>query len=367
MDVHASLITELEDAIGRGWGGRGDVVVRRIADLFLDAEHYDAEQIALYDDVLERLIVNIETKTLAELSGRLAPVDHAPPRTIGQLAANDEIAVAGPVLTHSNRLEEADLMRIAATKSQDHLLAIAARKQLNQPLTDILVQRGDQHVARSVASNPGASISEPGFETLAARADADEALALSIARRPEVPLRIYCALLARATEVVRQRLLAVTRLEAHTEIRRAVEKVAGEMADRTPVARDYVRALRNVILAHSGGKLGEADVLNFARAHQFEETVAAISISCAIPLEVADQIMSGDALETSLTLCKLAGFEWATVRAILQIRPNKARLSSERLVALCDDYANLSTANAATVLQVWQNRHHPPVPDVAAI
>ena len=77
-----------------------------------------------------------------------------------------------------------------------------------------------------------------------------------------------------------------------------------------------------------------------------------ISISCAIPLEVADQIMSGDALETSLTLCKLAGFEWATVRAILQIRPNKARLSSERLVALCDDYANLSTANAATVLQV---------------
>ena len=99
-------------------------------------------------------------------------------------------------------------------------------------------------------------------------------------------------------------------------------------------------------------------MLNFARAHQFEETVAAIALLSAVPLEVADAIMSGDQIETALMLCKLAGFEWPTVRAIVQIRPNKARPTPQRWVELCDDFAKLSHINVETVLQVWRNRQH---------
>ena len=358
MNARDCLIAELEVAIERGWDGTNSDILRRVTDLFLASERYDDEQIALYDDVLGRLIVNIETRTLAELSQRLAPVGHAPPNTIRELAGNDEVVVAGPVLTQSSRLDESILVNIAQSKSQAHLLAISARKRLDEPLTDVLVQRGDEDVARSVAANPGASFSDPGYDTLTERADTDPVLAETIVRRPEVPLRVYCALVARAGDVVRERLLAATRSEAHPEIRRAVDRASGEMADKAPTARDYVTALRNIVLAHSEGKLRENDVLRLARAKRFEETVAAISILSSVPIEVVAESMYNDSANILLTLCKTAEFEWPTVREIVQLRSSNG-LSSERLVELCKDFARLSelsNTTARTILQFWQSR-----------
>ncbi len=294
--------------------------------MFFEFDEYHEEQIALYDDVFSRLIVNIETRALAELSERLAPVDHAPPGTVRQLAVNDEIIVAGPVLAQSNRLDEATLVVIAKTKSQAHLLAISARKRLNEPVTDVLLQRGD------------------------------DGLAETIVRRPDVPLPVYCALLARATDVVRERLLATARSESHPEIRLAVHKASVDVADRTPPSRDYATALRNAVLAHSSGNLHECDVLGLVQARRFEDTVAAISVLSSVPVKVVDQAMCGDSVETLLILCKVAGFKWPTVREIIQTRLGRVRLSPEQLVDACNDFARLSNATAEKVVQFWRDR-----------
>lgn len=355
MSARESLISELEDAIDHGSNGACVAVLRRVTDLFLSAEHYDEEQIALYDDIIGRLIVHIETKALAELSERLAPIDHAPPKVIEHLVFNEEISVAGPILSQSNRVGESVLITIARTRSQAHLLAISDRKQLNEPVTDVLVDRGDAQVARKVVANPGARFSEPGFNLLAKRAETDEELAESILRRPEVPLHIFSALLARATDIVRQRLLAATQPEVHAEVQRVVAKASGEVAAEAAISRNYATALRRILLTHAAGKLTERDVLNFAEASQFEETVAALSVFCAVPIEVVDQVMCGDRTDTLLILCKAADFEWATVRAIVKLRPSR-RLSAEQLVEICDDFAKLSHMTAQKVLRFWQNR-----------
>jgi uncharacterized protein (DUF2336 family) len=290
------------------------------------------------------------------LSERLAPVDHAPPGTVRQLAVNDEIIVAGPVLAQSNRLDEAILVAIAKTKSQAHLLAISARKQLNEPVTDVLVQRGDDRVAHSVAANLGAVFSDQGFDVLAERADADVALAETMVRRPDLPLPVYCALLARATDVVRERLLAATRSQAHAEICQAVDKASAHAADRTPVSRDYATALRNAVLAHSSGNLHEHDVLDHVRARRYEDTVAAISVLSSVPVKVVEQAIRGDCIETLLILCKTAGFKWPTLRAIIQYRLGRVRLSPQQLVDACNDFARLSSATAEKAVQFWRDR-----------
>ena len=87
------------------------------------------------------------------------------------LASDDDITVAGPVLKLAPRLTEADLVDLAKTKSQAHLQAISARKVLGEAVTDVLVRRGDREVARSVADNRGARISETGFFRLVERAE----------------------------------------------------------------------------------------------------------------------------------------------------------------------------------------------------
>src|ERR1700688_2410327 len=121
MSAQQSLIIELEDAIRGGSSEKRVETLRRVTDLFLnDADRLNEEQIGLFDDVLCHLIKRIETKALGELSGHLAPID-----VIRQLARNDQIAVAGPVLTQSARLTADDLIEIAGTKSQQHLLAIS--------------------------------------------------------------------------------------------------------------------------------------------------------------------------------------------------------------------------------------------------
>jgi len=123
-----SIITELEDAVSGGSSAKRVATLRRVTDLFLqDGGRLSDEQVQVFDEVLCFLIARVETRARAELAKRLAPIDYAPFEVIEHLAFDDEIAVAGDVLTNSSRLGTETLVKIASTKGQDHLLAISAR------------------------------------------------------------------------------------------------------------------------------------------------------------------------------------------------------------------------------------------------
>src|SRR6185437_11745933 len=171
MSASASLIPELEDIIQHGTQERRAATVKRIANLFVDgAPHFNEDHIGLFDDVLCRLVIEIEIKARAEMARTLAPVANAPTELIRQLASDDDIAVAGPVLEQSARLKETELVALASTKGQAHLVAIAGRRGLGEAVTDVLVRRGDTEVVRNVANNQSAKLSEGSFSTLVKRA-----------------------------------------------------------------------------------------------------------------------------------------------------------------------------------------------------
>src|SRR3569623_2692316 len=146
-----SIIDEVESAIRNGSAEKGMETARRVADLFLSsAGHFNDEQIALFDDVLARLIGTIELRAiadmgariaLAEISAQLAPIAQAPPSVIRRLAGNDEIRIAAPVLQESARLDDAALVELAATMGEQHQLAIAGRWWLKEIVTDALLAR----------------------------------------------------------------------------------------------------------------------------------------------------------------------------------------------------------------------------------
>ena len=72
----------------------------------------------------------IEGKALVHLSTSLAPIDNAPIEVVRRLSRHDEITIAAPVLGNSTRLSESDLIDIAKSKGQGHLLAISGRASL---------------------------------------------------------------------------------------------------------------------------------------------------------------------------------------------------------------------------------------------
>ena len=144
VSVGQSLIIELEEAIQSGSKDKRIDALRRITDLFVaDADRLTDQQIDVFDDILGHLIKRIESKALAELSRRLAPIHNAPIEVVRRLARDDDIVVAEPILTASARLSDSDLIEIASTKTQARLLAISARPQIGTAVTDVLLQRGE--------------------------------------------------------------------------------------------------------------------------------------------------------------------------------------------------------------------------------
>ena len=354
MSAPASLIPELEEVIQRGSPARRAETLKRITAFFLDgASRFNDDHVSLFDHVFSRLIAEIEAKARTELSHRLAPVGNAPVEVLRRLAHDDDIAIAGPVLEQSRRLAETDLVDIAQTKSQAHLLAISGRAGIAEPVTDVLVRRGDRKVVHSVADNRGARLSDDSFFTLVDRAEQDGVLAEKVGLRPDIPPRLFRDLLLRATEVVQQRLFASAKPETQSEIRRVLAKVSREVGARA-APRNYSSAQLRIEALRLEGKLDEAALVDFAKKGQFEETIAALAVLCAVPIEVVDRLMCGERPDPILILCKSVGWGWPTVKSIIMARAGGPGTSSQGLDAAYSNFDRLSPTTAQRVLRFWQ-------------
>ena len=130
----AALVADLETAMRSGSPERRVQMLRQMTDLFLsDADRLNEQQISVFDGVLVRLIERVEERTLAKLSAQFSDLTFAPKELVRQFAYHEEAAVAGPILTRSQRLSNDDLIDIAQMRGQDHLLAISYRDPSTNP------------------------------------------------------------------------------------------------------------------------------------------------------------------------------------------------------------------------------------------
>jgi len=358
MGAAISLIPELEEIVQSGSRHKRAEALRRITELFLDgAKRYNEAHVDLFDDVFGLLIAEIEDKARTELAHRLAPIDNAPIKVLRELANDDDIAIAGPVLKLAPRLAEADLVEFAKTKSQAHLQAISTRPALGEAVTDVLVRRGDRDVVRSVAGNRSARISDTGFVRLVKRAETDGILAEKVGLRPDIPPRLFGDLLSRATAIVHERLLASATPELKSEIRRVLKKVSNEVGARVG-PRDYRAAQRTVLSLHRAGTLNEAALATFAVDGKYEETVVALAALSKVPVNVAERLMAGERPDPVLILCKAAAMSWPTVKAVIAVRPDGQPASNQGVETAFANYGRLSTSTAQRVVRFWQVRNN---------
>ena len=354
MTMPSSPLAEIENTIRNGSSEQRSAMLRRITDLFLDSAPYATEaEAALFDDVFERLIDRIERKAMRELSQRLARLENAPVRLIRRLAHDDEIEVSEPVLSHSPRLGEEDLVAVARSKSQAHLAAIAGRATLAESVTDILVDRGDAIVVRKVAANAGARFTETSMGALIDRTDADDELAQAIARRKELSPAMFRRLLARATEHVRTRLMQEAQPGAAEAVSAIVAQVSRDVEAVAAPKRDYATARQNVAdMRH----LPALNILQCASSRKMKELAVALAEAARVPLDVIDRFLDDPSDDPIMLVCKALDLDWATAFAVLAAKRGDLEINE----ASADDahrrYRNLSTYSAQRVVRFWQAR-----------
>src|SRR5260370_20474819 len=132
MSIARSLIPELDEIVRHGDPRRRAEAARRITELFLrGAATFRSDHVDLFDGVLIDLVPHSELAARADLAERLSVLANAPRALVGQLAREDEIAVAGPLLRRSPVIDEHAFIAIARVNGHVHLLAMSERPTLS--------------------------------------------------------------------------------------------------------------------------------------------------------------------------------------------------------------------------------------------
>lgn len=357
MRLDLLLGNRVELAITNGSPSRRREMLRQVTDLFvLGASQCTDEHIALFDHIIARLAVDIEISARALLATRLAPIPNAPPGIIRKLAFDDFIEVAAPVLSQSERLDEATLVEAATIKSQEHLFAISRRSSLGEAVTDVLVERGDERVARSTAGNRGAKFSEHGLSRLIHRSEGDDELATTLGSRADIPPRIFLMLLEKASESVRAKLEAI-HPHRDTEVRLVVAEVVSRIrAETLDASPDFASARASVAALRLTADLSEQKIAAFAYEDRFEEVTISLALMSNLPIDSIEQAFLKGSSETIVILTRALEFAWPTVEAILRMGPGP-RLSPLKLKQFQESFERLKPATARDIVQFYQTRN----------
>ena len=259
------------------------------------------------------------------------------------------------MLTHSDRLDTPSLVSIATIGSQQHLLAISKRRSIAEPVTDVLVTRGNRDVLHSLSGNPGARFSDRGFLQLVQRSENDFILLESVGIRKDIPRAIFQQLIAKASQESKEK-LERERPDMADDIATLVSDITGDLHSIFgPASKNYFLAKKAVSTLHRYGNLDEKAIFGYAQAHQFPEVTAGLSLLCSLPANAVERGLADPSGEMPLIFAKFLGFSWETAMSLLFLGAESHKISSRKFDELEARFSRLKIEAAQSVIQLY---HH---------
>lgn len=280
-------------------------LLREVTDMFLDnpPEKLSEKEIQFFGDIMGRLFFEMEMEVRQHLAETLSTVSHAPHDLITKLA-NDEIEVARPILMKSGVLRDADLLEIVKARGQEHLQAVSMREKVSERVADAIVEKGNDTVLGTLASNAGAEISENAMETMVVRSeDGDGVLQEALVKRQDIPPELLKKMYKHVSQALRDHILA-----SGADIDESqVDDVMAEAQDwfESEEAAQGVSEAEKFILRKE--KLKQLDpklLLKLVREGKLPEFIAGVSRLCRIDLATARQAVFDESGEKLAVVCK---------------------------------------------------------------
>lgn len=348
-------------------------MLEEVTDLFADsADETSESEKGLFSDIMERVVVDVEKQVRRDLSQRLAALDNAPVGIVKQLA-NDDIEVAAPILSQSTVLKDQDLLDVILQRSQEHLLAVTKRAHVSETVSGALVEKGDDKVLVSLASNEGAEISRESMETLVERSEANAALQEPLISRNDLPPDLMNEMFFWVSSALRQTILNTSDMDESlidNLIDQARSTFKSEMIEEDPDATYAEKVVRR---RKKLGQLNEKFLVQSLREGNDKIFACAFADMAGLDPKTARRVLNDSGRETLAIACKASGFDRTTFSTIvLKLNDDQPKKSSE-IADLISLYDQVPEQAASRTMRFWRvrqqglrGRSSPPAGDAPA-
>lgn len=287
-------------------------LLREITDVFFTADggRSDRED-ALFEDLVQSIAVDLNDDGLVEFAERIADAPSSP-RGLVNAFARREPAIAAPILQRSTVLLDGDLVDIVETQGEAHRRAIAARPTVSAPVSDALVERGDDETVNTLLGNAGATIARPTMERVVDRAHTTPLLHKNLVHRSDLPIdlmnEMMFAVEERLRKVILQRNAAADPAEVEAALAKARERLARRR--RIDAAEDAAARERIEQLRRRDG-LTPANLISLYRARDYCGFVHGFAEITGVDVHVVRGILDRKDIDALALICRAASIERA--------------------------------------------------------
>ena len=246
---------------------------------------------ALTIETLECLARDAAVRVRAILAEEVKHLDCIPKDIALSLARDIHTVVAAPILQYSPLLSDADLVEIIACgQVQEMLTAIAARKPVNEPVSDRLVQSLDVPAVAALLVNPDARIRKETMDRIIEQAEDIGAWQMPLALRADLSARAVRRIGSLVGASILERLAArndlsdTTRIHLNRELRARLAEA--------PQSSDTLSPAEMVAAARKDGRLDGSFVEQAAQAGQREIVVLALASLANVGEQTVKKILS---------------------------------------------------------------------------
>lgn len=313
-----------------------------LTDMFLDNDdNLSDKESTLFADVMCRVLDQVEVVARAELAGRVADSPNTPTAVASKLARDEDISVAEPILRSSPVLSDDDLVEIARSQSQDHLLAMSARETLSEAVTDVLVDRGDNRVLETVSGNEGASFSQHGMTQLIEHARSNPEVRTALQNRSDLDTNMQASLTRILEESLKERLKDVDGADIVSEI---AKNAASMLEEELNSARNDRIGAKIILQEVKSGKrdLGQA-LEELSTENRFGDVGIVLAGYCDLPEKMVLSAMLKEDPGPFMVICRANGIAQKRFAEIARLRSRRVGGDEADVLMMLDKYQKIAT------------------------
>ena len=332
------------------------VLEENVTDLFLSDEgRLSDREAALMNDVLRKLIHDIERAIRNELVRRLTDAESAPPE-LAESLASETAEIARPILLRGSVLRDPELIELVKHRTHEHLLSLGRRERAGPDVTEVLVERAAGDAIEELLKGGDAGLARRTNDYVVDQARRLDRFQQPLLRPAELPDPVLRRVFWWVSAALREHLVTAGGLvEAVAEdflkdaTRTALDAALAAAAAESPAETLAAR------LDQSGELVGPF-LVNILRQGHVALFIAVLARRCSVGRQTATRILFDAGGESLAIACKALSLDRKEFAAVILLtrKPGDPTPATEVLARIAELFNSLTQRNAFLALRYWQ-------------